>query len=42
MVHLHGVGMMKEEDLKQYFADYGDSRMEWVDESSCELTPLSA
>ena len=37
-VHLHGVGMMKEDDLKQYFADYGDSHVEWVDEASCELT----
>lgn len=36
-VHLHGVGMMKEDELKLYFADYGDSRVEWVDEASCNV-----
>ena len=36
-VHLYGVDRMSTKECLQYFEDYGPSRVEWLDDSSCNV-----
>ena len=35
-VHLHGVDLMTASDCLQFFAEYGNSALEWLNDTSCE------
>ena len=36
-VHLYGVDRLSTRECLQYFEDYGASRVEWLDDSSCNI-----
>lgn len=36
-VHLHGVDLMTASDCLQFFAEYGNSALEWLNDTSCNV-----
>lgn len=40
-VHIMGVDDMSTQDVFGYFKEYPPAHIEWIDDTSCEHTPLS-
>lgn len=37
-IHLYGVDVMSTAEVMQYFTEYHPKRVEWIDDSSCNVT----
>jgi hypothetical protein len=36
-LHIYGVDLLDSNDILRYFADYGPTYIEWLDDSSCNV-----